>query len=521
MRALLLLALCSLALSVAAQTAAVKRLLEHGAQSEEAGRLDDAARDYAAAGDLAEGSGDRLGFAHSAAAIGYLRYYRGDLNQALVDLQLAYESFSALGNDKGRREALENIAHVYADARIAQYPRAIEYYRQLLPDYEKAGEAESVADTLFNIGSTYEQQGDAQTALDWFRRALTAEEKLGRASEAAYVKRSIGVSLGKLGRFDEALPLFDDALRTFEAANETERAMAVRQSRGIVLRKLGRLDAAIADLEATRDWYASHKNTRFLEKSQDELALAYAAAGRWSDAYRTRTVHEALERELAVKLREENTSRLRVQFDSEKKEQENLALLRDAAAAARIRRLQTGILILGAITIAGLIFVAFRMRAMAMIDELTRLPNRRSIFALAEEQLQTGRTFSLLAIDIDHFKFINDSWGHAAGDLVLQRVAQTCRSALRRMDAIGRIGGEEFLALLPSTSVATAKSIAEQLREAVEQLELTYNNTPLRVTISIGVTESAASDEPLSKVTHRADALLYAAKERGRNRVAA
>jgi diguanylate cyclase (GGDEF)-like protein len=337
----------------------------------------------------------------------------------------------------------------------------------------------------------------------------------------------MGVALGKLGRFTEALPLFDDALRVFAEKNGTEGAMQVRQSRGIVLRKLGRLDAAIADLEASRDWFASHKNTRFLEKSQDELALAYAAARRWDDAYRARTAHEALERELAVKLREDHTTRLRVQFDSEKKEQENRALLREAAAATRIRRLQTGILVFGALAIAALVYLAIRLRALAMTDVLTRLPNRRRVLAVADHELQrartTGQTFSLLAIDIDSFKTINDTWGHAAGDVVLQRVAQACtvtlgQGTLGRTNVVGRTGGEEFLAILPATPLPAAQAIAERLRAAVEQLSFSDLDPALHVTISIGVTESA-TDDALTKISRRADELLYRAKQGGRNRV--
>lgn len=516
----LLIAFCCVTVTLAAQESQrALALIESGAKLEEAARLDEAARDYKAARAEAERVGDRKNAASASTALGYLHYYRGELNEAIVDLRRGYDTYGAIGHVEGRRDALENIANVYADSRVAQYDRAIEYYRQLLAEYQSAGAPKKIADTYYNLGSTFTQKGDHEAALEWFRRAVAAEEKLGRADEVAYVKRSIGVALGKLGRSTEALPLFDDALRVFNANNDTDSAMQVRQSRGIVLRKLGRLDAAIADLEASRDWFISSKNTRFLEKSQDELALAYADARRWDDAYRARTAHEALERELAVKLREENSARLRVQFDSEKKEQENRALLRVNAANARVRRLQTVTLILGAITIAALVYLAVRLRTTAMTDELTRLPNRRRILALAARELQRS-TLSLLAIDIDTFKAINDTWGHAAGDMVLQRIAQICRMTLGPRDVVGRMGGEEFLAILPATPLPVAQAIAERLRAAVERLEFNEIDPSLRVTISIGLTESR-SDESVSFLTRRADALLYQAKEGGRNRVEA
>ncbi|MEA2464204.1 MAG: hypothetical protein QOJ98_1951 [Acidobacteriota bacterium] len=498
---------------------------------EQGGRLAEAARDYEAARVAAERAGDRTDLAAALSGIGYLQYYRGETNDALRNLRRAYDVARAARNDEGQRNALDMIAHIYADPKLGQYDRAIEYYRQILPQYEAIGAAENVADTLFNIGSTYERKEDLPAALDWYRRALAAEERLGRTEEAAFVKRSIGVTLGKSGRYAEALPLLDDALRVVTALHDQERAMMVRQSRGIVHRRAGNASAAIADLEPTRQWYTDGKNARYLEKTEEELASAYAEAGRWRDAYEARTRHTTLQRELAEKLREEHTSRLRVQFDAERKEHENRALIRENAAATRIRRLQTIILILGAGIIAVLAYLMLRltrdkrrMRDMAMTDELTRLPNRRHFLAAAEEQLQYARdartALALIAFDIDHFKRINDSWGHAAGDLVLQRVAHACRTAIRPADQIGRTGGEEFMVILPGASQRDAVAVAERLRAAVGAIDLHDIAPALQVTISLGVA-TRTFEETLARLSVTADELLYRAKELGRNRVVA
>ena len=506
-------------------------LIKRGTAHEEAGRLAEAERDYNAARVTAERAGNRDDVVAALAALGYVQYYRGDMNAALVNLNRGYEIARAAGDEQGQRTLLGYIANVYADPKLGQYDRAIDYYRQLLAQNETAGSADGVANALFNLGSTYERKADFPSALEWYRRALAAEEKLGREDEAAYVKRSIGVTLGKLGRYDEALPLLDEALQFFIAHDNHDDAMTVRQSRGIVHRRAGNTDRAITDLEMTRVWFANTKNTRFLEKTEEELALSYAAARRWNDAYDARTRHAQLQRELAEKLREEHTSRLRVQFDAERKEQENRALLRENAAAARIRRLQGIILILGAAIIAVLAYLMLRltrdkrrMREMAMTDELTRLPNRRHVLTAADAQLKHARDanapITLVAFDIDHFKRINDTWGHAAGDVVLQRVAHACRTALRPGDLIGRTGGEEFIAVLPSTSEADAIGVAERLRAAVEAIDFADVDPSLRVTISLGVAARTLEDS-FARLSALADELLYRAKELGRNRVVA
>ncbi len=386
-------ALAFYAVSAAAQVERVKALIESGQKHEKAGELEQAERDYVAARAEAERIDSKSAIAEASGSLGYLQYYRGDMNEALANFQRAYELASAAHDAKGRRTALMYIAHVYADAGVAQYDRALEYYRQLLPELEAAGDAPSIANTYFDIASTYDSKGDSATALEWFRRALAAERALGRKEEIAQVQRSMAISLRKLGRYGEAIPLLDDALRTFTEAHDDDAAMAVRQSRGIVLRHLGRLSEAIADLEATRAWFAKTDNTRFLEKSQDELAAAYSDAGRWKDAYAARTEHVALQRKLADKLREEQTSRMRVQFDSEKKEQENRALVTQNEAAARIRRLQSGILIFTALAIAVLAYFAYRLRNMNR--QLTDAQEKLARFADASgEALRDVRAWS-------------------------------------------------------------------------------------------------------------------------------
>jgi diguanylate cyclase (GGDEF)-like protein len=188
------------------------------------------------------------------------------------------------------------------------------------------------------------------------------------------------------------------------------------------------------------------------------------------------------------------------------------------------------ILVLGGAVILILVWLvvkhvrdAHRMRIMALTDELTRLPNRRAVFASSEEQLtkskESGEPFAIVAFDIDHFKRINDTWGHAAGDRVLQRVAQACRAALRPNDRIGRTGGEEFLVLLPGTRVQDALHVAERLRAAVEKTDNSDIDPSLRVTISLGVTEWSSADTTIEKIAGRADDVLYRAKAGGRNRV--
>ncbi|MGN6828429.1 GGDEF domain-containing protein [Paucibacter sp. M5-1] len=157
---------------------------------------------------------------------------------------------------------------------------------------------------------------------------------------------------------------------------------------------------------------------------------------------------------------------------------------------------------------------------LARTDALTALPNRRQFFRAAESALAesraSGRPLALLALDVDHFKRINDSGGHQLGDTVLREVALCCRASLRDSDLAARIGGEEFALLLPGTGLAQAEQLAERLRLAIAELQL-----PAAVTVSIGCAELAPGMDSADALLARADEALYAAKDGGRNRVSA
>jgi len=171
--------------------------------------------------------------------------------------------------------------------------------------------------------------------------------------------------------------------------------------------------------------------------------------------------------------------------------------------------------------------VVTRIQHLTYRDPLTGALNRRAFEQAlhdAQAQLQRGRGFALAMIDVDHFKRVNDMHGHAAGDAALQHCVRVWRAGLREVDHMGRLGGEEFCALLPLASpgdLAAATAIAERLRAALEAQPLTWEGQPLPLTASLGVALPVAGDSAGQIGLARADAELYRAKVEGRNRVCA
>jgi diguanylate cyclase (GGDEF)-like protein/PAS domain S-box-containing protein len=164
------------------------------------------------------------------------------------------------------------------------------------------------------------------------------------------------------------------------------------------------------------------------------------------------------------------------------------------------------------------------LQRQARIDMLTGLNNRRHFFELAEQQLARARRFgeplSLLMLDLDNFKGVNDTYGHQAGDAALQKLAEVSVKTLREIDILGRIGGEEFAALLTETGGAEALEVAERLRVAVLNSVVALDQGPsFGFTISVGVAAIEPTDTKIDAMLKRADSALYKAKESGRNRV--
>ena len=167
-------------------------------------------------------------------------------------------------------------------------------------------------------------------------------------------------------------------------------------------------------------------------------------------------------------------------------------------------------------------FTTNELRQLAEIDSLTSIFNRRAFFTLLNKALhqsqRTGMGLAVLVVDLDHFKSINDTYGHQGGDEVLRHFVQTATQCLRQQDVMGRLGGEEFAIFLPGVDAKGAQVVAERLRAAVASRPAALQQGGHALTISLGLTLCVPGDTP-DTALHRADQAMYQAKERGRNRV--
>lgn len=178
----------------------------------------------------------------------------------------------------------------------------------------------------------------------------------------------------------------------------------------------------------------------------------------------------------------------------------------------------------------GFSFIAFEIMQskkelirLATSDPLTGIINRREFFVRGQLEIDRSDRYnqpvSLLMLDLDYFKRVNDTFGHAKGDTVLKRFADTCIAEIRSSDIFARLGGEEFALLLPQSDTERARVLAERLRAEIERLAIPSDTGPIHVTVSIGISTGSRPGISLSRMMQAADTALYRAKKQGRNRV--
>ncbi|MFO1496665.1 MAG: tetratricopeptide repeat protein [Lysobacterales bacterium] len=494
-------------------------------------RLDQPARALSAfdAGvDAALAAHDLKLLSRALALRGELHYQRGAWGQAMSDLKAAFDAADQLGDLEQRTYTLTAIANLYGS--VGEHARAIEYYRQTLDIARSSGHRQNEATALYNLGVSHDKLGQPEQALAHYREALAVQREADIAEDVPDTLRSMAISLLKLGRPGEALAQLDEAAR-LPAAAGPEMQAALALTRAAALRLLGRPQESLPLLDQAQAWFEPHEERPFLEKIADERAQALSALGRPAEALAARERQLQLKEALHQAWRAEQTARLRVEFDTDRTEQENRRLasenaLRSAALrdAERIRALQSGVIAAVLLALTALVALlllqlrhARRLRQIATTDELTALPNRRATLAYVRDQLARGtQPIGVIALDIDHFKQINDRYGHEAGDVVLKRVAASLRQHVDR-GLIGRIGGEEFLALMPAHDRERSAALADTLRQRIAAIDLSDVAQTLTVSASFGIAE--IRDQDWQGAVRRADAALYRAKHAGRNRV--
>ena len=465
---------------------------------------------------------------------GYLRGLQGRYAEALEDLRQSRGLYEKLGMSAHAMTALGSIATTYR--RMGDNTQALAIYREALQQQRALGMRREQAITEHNIARVEENLENWDAAARGYETSLQLNRELHYARGEGFALRGLAAVAQGHGDPRRALELLDNAELVQKQTPDVRLSAAIALARGISLRALNRLTAARTELMFALEILRKAGALSELVAVYEQLGRVDADLGDWRRAFQWQDAAKSTTERLLRNQIDEQFSTLKFEFDTARREKEYQALLREREADQRAleQSRRANILQYLAIGLGGLITALLatlalrhnrnsrRMQKLALTDDLTGVPNRRCVLSLLPKAMQTNpaTTTAVLVVDIDHFKLINDTFGHGTGDRVLQLIANVLRTALKPTEFFGRIGGEEFPIVLPGSDVPNARNRAEAFRVAVKGADITALMPELNaLTVSIGITISRSGDS-VSSILQRADMALYRAKAAGRNRVA-
>lgn len=420
--------------------------------------------------------------------------YLDDYEKSIEYYQRALESYYYLKYPAHIADAIYGIATTYRYWK--KYDLAIEYYKQYQQSISYTPNSNISFFAAYGLGMTYAEKGDCELAVTTIDKALALEGLVDYNAELYKRKASCLISLGQLELAEEAL---------FNAASEFSK---------------------VPDVMGTTWQLEVIKISGELAHARGNFNLGYKMLEQYHRQYTELLMKQSSRRLLKVRANMERERQQVTQALEKKRSQVALLELekRDQASAQQI---YFNIFIICMVLIAlAVVIVQYRnnqkMRVLTIKDPLSDLFNRRYIFNYLAKTASLGSPekseLAVVLIDIDDFKRINDKFGHPVGDEVICKIADIGRQVFRQGDVFGRIGGEEFLCILPRTNIAAAKQVAERFLRLVSQANMISGHQDT-VTVSIGIAALSDNCVDEKQLYINADQALYQAKHLGKNQI--
>ncbi|MEE2003374.1 GGDEF domain-containing protein [Alkalimonas sp. MEB108] len=455
--------------------------------------------------------------------------------EALQDLLHAYQLAPTTGAGVVTKGHIAGyIALVYEYRR--EHELSIPYFEEAVAFHQQQNSPVEVSIAMYGLGKAHSKLGDLAIGKSKLQQSLQLAEAAGDDQGVAYAQKELaGIALQQQDP-EQAKTLLLLALASFEQANNRYMLLDTQLQLGRIALQAGDTTTAEVHLQQAKH-FADPEHMPIQHAEVQRLQAEWLSqTGQSNDAYQLLKTASLRLTELQ---REESTQllhQLRAQHELDSRMLENELLQKElelqhslVSNQARHQRLLTALLI-GAITGSLLLLLLLtriwwqrkRLHQLAHFDNLTSLPNRHFTLKLLDQQLRLAsrhnHPLSVAMLDLDHFKQVNDQFGHATGDQLLRDFATLCQQQLRSSDIIGRIGGEEFLAILPHTPADAAAAVLEKLRQGTEQLASKYDADRVTTTVSIGMCAFSGYDSA-DTLMLSADQALYEAKAKGRNQL--
>ena len=480
------------------------------------------------------------------------KFLRGSIEAEQGQFAAAMEHFHAARQELEGTGEVAELARIYNAIGVTHNfagdaERARDYYTLALEQARATGNDRMVATYLSNLSLVVDEVDGPEAGLELQREVLALGEALDEPTIATLARGNMCNQLVDMDRLDEAAGVCSQALEEIDTYGETRWQAGIRSSIGDLHRARGELESAVAMYRESLERAEGVVRTvedEVLEKlaatliELDRLDEAVALQGRLLELRQTRREQE----------RRELVEELEVRYELERSAAElDLLLLESELQSAQLvqRNLMVvALLIILLITMAAAIGAlrSYRIKAalegdlatrnheleqalvriteLARHDSLTGLFNRRAMEEFGEHEVQRqqrdDKPLTIILMDVDYFKSINDQFGHGVGDETLQKLAALLKNNLRECDLIGRWGGEEFLCILPATGLEEAEQAAQRIQAALDQDAIETSAGPLNLTLTFGI---APVTDRLDRAIQAADQAMYRGKRGGRDAV--
>ena len=461
----------------------------------------------------------------------------GEQAKALFDFLEAQRLYEVARNTTAAQSNLIRIAIIYR--RLGEYDKAGEYLRQSMVFAQRKQDKQEQMTVNMQLGFLATERGDAVAAVAPLQQALALARETGSRQSVGAALLALAQSSNARQQYAEALQHLAHAAREFQAVSDNSNTGMLALQSAEAHAGLGQHELAAREFDIAEANVRHSDNMRYLAELYEERSKNQEALGKPAAALADLKLKMKADAALARMAKTQLTTLMSYQFDTERRELENHKLAADQAlkeqqlaALERVRSWQWLVILLAGVLLLMTLWLARRqlrrsrrLHRLALTDPLTGISNRRHIEHMlhiaVDEARRADRWLTVIMLDIDHFKRVNDSHGHPAGDQVLEQIVKACQGALRHFDRFGRMGGEEFLIVLPDTDLEGGLQVAERLRANVAAARPPVAGVELQLSISLGVAQLRATDTGATSLVRRADAALYHAKDNGRNRVEA
>lgn len=453
---------------------------------------------------------------------------------AMQDLLQAYQLAPADDAMLSKGHIAGYLALVYEYRREDEL--AIPYFEESMQFHQSQGNVVEVSIAKYGLGKAHINLGQLQKGIDLLRSSKQIAAAAGDDQGVAYAEKELAGIYIRQDHYDDAKTMLNSALQTFHAAGNHYMMLDIHRNLAVIAMREKEL--ALAEHYITEAYtHADPEHMPIQHAHIQQLHAEWKAAdGQHAEAFQ-------LFRQASQRLSALNNQRstdlmhqLRAQYELDNKAFENRLLQKELELQQAINTNQnqrqrmlswiiTGLVIgltLLLVLSSHVLLQRRKLRRLANFDSLTQLPNRRHTLHLLQQHLRLSQRhhdpLTVAMLDLDFFKQLNDQFGHGVGDKVLQDFAQLCREHTRITDVVGRIGGEEFLIILPHTHAADARKVLENVRQHTPQIGQRHDLGNYHTTVSIGYTSYTGFDSAETMLLN-ADQALYKSKAEGRNRL--